>query len=328
MTIVFVQGTTSEKYVDGTKQTVKPFVGADRGGWYSQVGIGYYIDGQPDGAFWGLLHPCNLVQSWRAMKIFELLPRVERSTLCACWYAASSRLQPADERYIQDLEAMFANPSTFRIQRKVILDSTPTLDELEIMLYAVKDHEIEDVNYGELTTLVEDGTIPDLPILGELIQRDRELQAREDQHRAFVVKAVPTEHSLGSLFAELGIDNLLDGPPIGSYGFDWGHIELRELDRYIKQYSTGRCTGSVFDLLRTTISPHSSSASLSKTVKPCYAGPDGALYECSSAFWSDGQIFVATTITVDNADIERVLSVSELREMMKAKNKRRRSRRS
>ena len=107
--VIAAQGHESEKFVNGEKRKVIPFVGADREGEFSQMGVGF-IDSEKGGMIWGLVCPHTLIQSWRGMKILERAQRIEHSTLCACWNAGRRQIHSVDERIVNELAEQFGVP--------------------------------------------------------------------------------------------------------------------------------------------------------------------------------------------------------------------------
>lgn len=313
MSVIVASGSPSTKAVDGEECEVIPFAGADKGGEFSSFGVGFLcvdLDG-PGGSLWGLVMPHMLIQSWRAMKLLEHIPQIEHGTLCACWYAANERVHESDQRHIDELRTQFDNPGRFEALRAEVLALVPTNEELDAMLTIVRDNNV-DVSVYELTRLVEQGKLAPHPIIEELAQKD-EARNREYQEReAFIKAPMPAEESLGTLFEELRITNMLDGVPFGGYGFDWGHIKLEELDTYVKRYSTGEHS-SEFPLRHTTKGPYSFGEDLMPGVKmisttfgeieePYFVTSDGTRYTFTTAAFHEDSIVVTTKIEKEGSE--------------------------
>jgi hypothetical protein len=285
-----------------------------------------------------------LIQSWRAMKLLEYVPRIGRGTLCACWYATGKRVHDSDKRYLDDLASQFSTREEFETIRARVLASVPDAEEFDRMLTMVRDKSI-DVSVDELTELIEQGELPHHEIVNELVRKDEERRHEYEAREAFVEAPMPPAESLGKLFEDLSIANMLDGVPFGGYGLDWGHIKLERLDTYVKRYSTGYCAGSQFQLRHTTEGPYTQSARLAKGVtmfqtsfreveEPYFVAGDGTKYTFLDAAYHDGSIVVKTRIERDGAEPEEgTYTVPTLRSMVgpvpepKAKKRRRFGRR-
>jgi len=327
MTVMVAQGNACIKAVNGQECEVIPFTGADHEGEISSYGVGYMLSNEQGGSLWGLAAPQLLIQSWRAMKLLEYVFRIDDSTLCACWYAANRNVHECERQLVYELaqECSALGPGTFDEIRSQILDSVPSTDELDRMLTVVRDKNIE-VSAQELTELVESGALPAHPIIDELVRREEQKRGDYEARETFLSAAMPSEQSLGDLFAELGITNMLDGIPFGGYGLDWGHIDLARIDYYVKQASTGRYgEGHQFQLRHTTERAETVSDSVApgvtmfqtsfgKIEEPWIVALNGIKYTFLSAAYSAGSIMVKTRVERPNIEpIEGVYSVLALR---------------
>lgn len=125
-------GQQSEKTIGSVLKSVTPFVGSDREGEISQLGIGL-IDGT-SASFWGLLVPHLVIRSWRAMKILEQLQTIQADSLCACYYAARREIDDTNKNLIESLANLFGGINKFEAVRRTVLASAPSADELNEML--------------------------------------------------------------------------------------------------------------------------------------------------------------------------------------------------
>lgn len=340
MTVQVAQGNPCTKVIHGQEHEVIPFAGANSEDEFASFGVGFHYANESGGSVWGLTMPHMLIQSWRAMKLLEHIPQINNGTLCACWYAAGEIRHQSDQRYIAELTAQFEDPIKFHAIRAEILAAVPLSDELDAMLTIVRDRGV-DVSVDELKKMVEQGKIPSHSIIDELAaKRDAKLAAYKAREE-FVEAPMPPEESLSALFVELGIANMLDGIPCGGYGFDWGHIDIVNLDTYVKRYSTGKyCSGSEFTLRHTTQGPETRSANVCRGVtmfqtsfgeieEPFVVAKDGTKYTFASAAFRDGSILVKVNIEKKGVEPkEGMHSVPELHSMIGplAKPKRRRRR--
>ena len=137
---IALRGVQSEKKFFQPTQAI-PYVGADSGGEYSQMGVGLELfeDGLPKGYwFWGLVIPHNLIQSWRAMKILERIDSVDKGTLCACWSVARGNLRESDLGYLDKLAVVHGYG--FAAIRNEILNFVPSGDQLAAMIAVFREN--------------------------------------------------------------------------------------------------------------------------------------------------------------------------------------------
>lgn len=322
MSVLVATGTPSVKIVDGHAHEVTPFAGADREGEFSSFGVGYVLSNGGIGSIWGLSMPQMLIQSWRGMKLLEHISKIGHGTLSACYYAANERVHSSEMHFLDELAEQFGARKEFEEVRQAVLASVPSVEEFERMLIVVRDLKL-DVSVRELVELIEAGKLPHHPIVDELVLKDEERHREYDDHEAFIDAPMPPGESLGKLFGELRIDYMLDGPPYGGYGFDWGHIELARLDAYTKRYSTGKHgEGHQFSLL------HTAGGIEGEIEAPYCVARDHTKYTFLTAAYLDGAIVVTTKVEKDGAEAEEgTYTVPNLRAMIGPVRKRRRLRR-
>lgn len=334
MFVVIAEGRPSIKVVDNQEREVVPFTGTERGSGVT-FGAGFYFANEGGGFISGVAAPRKLIRSWRAMKLIEQVPKIGYGTLFACWNAAQEWVHDSEKRYIDGLASQFSSPETFEAIRSDILNAVPTAEEFEQMLTIVRVENLR-VFVKELTELIERDELPHHPIVDELVQEEEERWRRYREHKAFVEAPMSPAESLGALFEELGITNVLNGAPFGVYELNWGHIQLSELDTYVKGFSTGEYNeGCWFPLWRTTKDPCTLSAqiakavprlevSLMKTEKPWCITPDST-YIFLEAAYRDGSIVVKTHVEEKGKEPEvGTYSVQMLRDMIGPPKKKRR----
>lgn len=304
MSVIVARGNPSPKIVDGQVHEVVPYAGADREGDFASFGVGFYFADKGGGRMWGLTMPHMLIHAWRAMKLLERIPHIDLGTLSACWYATSKR-EDIEKKYLDALGEQFISPDEFEAIRSEVAAMVPTYEEFDEMLTIVRDKNI-DVSVQELTELIEQGKLPHHPIIDELIQRNEDWLREYESREAFLKAPLPPGESLSELLRELGINNMLDGIPFGAYGIDWGHIELKELDPYVKRCTTGKYgEGNRFPLRHTTHGPYTQSAIVVEGVtrftttfgeveEPWYLSGDGTKYIFVEAAYHEGSIVVTT----------------------------------
>ncbi len=139
-------GQTSKKFFNGETERVDitPFVGQDNVG---QFGIGLFVT-RPNGTkqdwTWGLIRPRHLIQSWRAMKLIEEIPRVVlHGTLCHCWILANENIYGYNKKYLDEEGTVYGDYEKFREARAKVLAMFPTDDELKAMLAVVGEQELD-----------------------------------------------------------------------------------------------------------------------------------------------------------------------------------------
>ena len=143
--VIALRGQESVKSVYGERKRVVPFVGTDREGRYSEMGVGYRL---PDEDFavtiWGLAVPHFLMRSWYAMKLFERLEYINSDTLCACWYVVDRRmLNGIDNRYFQQLAPQFGGSREFWAIRNEVLALVPYIGDIETAIRIFEEKGIE-----------------------------------------------------------------------------------------------------------------------------------------------------------------------------------------
>ncbi len=144
--VIVATGNTGKKFFNGeTEQVdVTPFVGQDSMG---QFGVGLFVtraDGAKQGWTWGLIGPRHLIQSWRAMKLLEEMPRIQlHGTPSHCWSLAAEQLRGYDDKYLDEEGALYGDYEKFREARAKVLAMFPTDDELKAMLAVVEEHELD-----------------------------------------------------------------------------------------------------------------------------------------------------------------------------------------
>jgi hypothetical protein len=309
--VVAIQGEMSEKVVDGQTRKVVPFVGADREGEFSQMGVGLLFPENGSGTLWGLVMPHCLIQSWRGMKILEHIKEIGHGTLAGCWYAGKENLSDSDKRYLDELAVQFSSREEFDAIRAGALDAAPSSEEVESMIRNLREKGV-DIDSWELEKEVEAGHIPSSATIDDLVaetQRKREAYQREEEE---VNKPFSKEESLSAFFQDLGIDNFIIGGGIGGYGMDWGHIELEKLDRIAKKDSFSKYLPDGHRLEHTTQSPMTTKTSLGpgasmfqtsfgEIEQPHFTAKDGTTYKFISAKFHDEHFFIK--VLVDKPEV-------------------------
>jgi hypothetical protein len=143
--VVVCTGKSSKKFINNSEDQVDvtPFIGQDHMG---QFGVGFKLlhnNGCQEGRLWGLMMPQHLIQSWRAMKMIEELPRIELcGTLTGSWYMARENLG-YDSRYLDKEGHVFGDYEKFRELRARVLAMFPNNDELIAMLALAEENSIK-----------------------------------------------------------------------------------------------------------------------------------------------------------------------------------------
>lgn len=324
--IIAAQGPESEKIVDGKRIKTIPFVGTDREGEFSSMGVGLVYPDEKNGTIWGLAMPHMLIKSWRAMKILEHVETIDRGTLCSCWYAGGHEIHDSDKHRLDELAEKVGGMEKLQAIRDAVLASAPTADELNSMIAILREKDV-DFEYFELEMEADAGRIERLPIIETLKQEEqakRDQYAREEEE---VNRPLPTEGSLGVFFGELGIDNFIDGPAIGGYGWDWGHMERDKLDAATKRASFSKYS-DCFKLEHTTQGPYTKRAPVAPGVtaysttfgeleQPYLVAMDGTKYTFLSARFEGELMHVKTKIEKKEGDpTEGDYTLAQLREMI------------
>ncbi|MBY0472990.1 hypothetical protein K2Q00_01730 [Patescibacteria group bacterium] len=192
--VVVLTGNTGKKFFYGeTEQAdVTPFVGQDNMG---QFGIGIAVtrpNGTKQGWIWGLVMPRHLIQSWRAMKLLEEMPRIKLpGTLSHCWSLAKEKLQGYDYKYLDEEGAVWGSYEKFREARAKVLAMFPTDDELKAMLAIVNEQglniRVEEIEEQREKLSSADGILKRLIVADDVWrERDRleaESRAKRESER-------------------------------------------------------------------------------------------------------------------------------------------------
>ncbi len=230
---VALKGQQSGKIVEGKKTIVVPFFGDNSGSF----GVGFLVSGQPWAYLNGPVFPKAIIQSWRGMKIFEKLDRIERETLHYCWQAGS---EDAEEKYLKKLAEQFHGREIFDKIREEIFLVGPSLEELDSVIQSLRNGSV-DLSYsgGELEREAEKGRIPLTEEVQRIIYETKQRQDRSKWELEECDKSLPREESLSWFFYDLGIGNFIFGfnewgKERTVYGWEYGHRELKNLDRDAK----------------------------------------------------------------------------------------------
>lgn len=304
--VIAVKGSESEKVVDMRRRKVVPFVGADREGKFSQMGIGLIFPEEQQGTIWGLVMPHMLIQSWRGMKLLEQIEEIGHGTLCACYYAGSHKMHDSELRYLDELAVKVGGADKLQTLRDEVLASVPNTDELNAMITALREKGV-DVGSWELEEEVRAGRLEMSPLIEELVRETEESRSAYQRKEDEVNKPLPREESLGAFFDDLGIANFIIGGGIGGYGMDWGHITLADLDKTAKRDSFSKYLTEGHHLEHTTQGPETTSASVATGVtmyttsfgeieQPWFVAQDGAKYKFLSAKWRDDHFYIRTLV--------------------------------
>lgn len=325
--VIAIRGEPSEKIVDGERQKVIPFVGADREGEFAQMGIGLIFPDKGNGSIWGLVMPHALIKSWRGMKLLEQVERIEHGTLCACWTIATRDIHDSDRRHLDDLAGQFGGLDELEKARETVLASVPSADEVESMIAALREKNVG-VDSWDLTAEIKAGLITTSPLIETLIREEEERRVAYAKKEEEVKKPVLPEESIGKFFEDLGIGNFIVGGGFGGYGMDWGHIKLGEIDEIAKRDSLSEYLTEGFILDHTTQGPETFAADVAPGVtmyqtsfgeieKPWYLAADGTKYTFLSAQFRDDHFYIKTRIEAgEGPPTEGEFAVSNLREMI------------
>jgi len=185
--VVAIRGKPSTKIVNGQSRNVVPFVGADRAGKYSQVGVGLIYPDDETWVVWGLAIPHSIIQSWRGMKILERLGEIEHGTLCGCWYAAKQNPHEVDVPFINSITELVGGTANLQELQRSVLVSAPSASEINSMITNLRNQEV-DVCCSELKEEIESGRIETSPLIETVIREDEEYweaywQEREEKSR-------------------------------------------------------------------------------------------------------------------------------------------------
>lgn len=170
---ILATGNSGVKTIKGEELRAIPFTGYD--GLSMGVGLGY-VEGK--GMFWGLMAPRKVINSYRGMKIAELVEVFDNGTLAACWYAGDKNIHESDKGYVDEIEAKIGKQ-----ERQEILEMIPK--DFDNILNKLKENDIEIAGW-EIEKEVEEGRL-------EITSRVQEFL---DKYHKEVEKSEKSEYGL------------------------------------------------------------------------------------------------------------------------------------
>lgn len=324
--IIATRGTPSEKVIGGQRKLVVPFVGADREGELSQMGIGLTFLGEEKGTIWGLVMPHALIQSWRGMKILEKVETINNGTLCACWTIARRNIHDSDKYQLNKLSEAFGGDEKLQAILDEVFASVPSDEEINTMITILREKGVE-VDSWELIEEVNAGRIAMSPLIEALARETEEKQQAYKREEEEINKPLPRDESLSAFFEDLGIANFIIGNGIGGYGIDWGHINLEELDGNAKRDSFSKYLTDGHRLEHTTDGPETFYAPVAPGVtmfttefgeieQPWFIAMNGTKYTFLFAKFIDSQFRIKVKIDMEGLSSESEHTIDELRKMI------------
>ena len=301
--VIALQGIESEKTTRDGKRKVIPFVGADREGEFSQLGLGILLE---DGSatIWGLVMPHNVIQSWRGMKLLEELPCVGSGTFCYCWtLMRGDDRRDHEQQYFNELAAQIG---TEQLEKRIreIRASVPSSEELEKMLEAFREKGV-DVSHWDLKAELDAGRIKTSPLIETILTEAELAQQEYARKEAEIIAPIDPEKSLGAFFQDLGITNLVIDEE------DWfDKVDLAKLDALAKRGCFDDAEHNRFkcDVLQ------DNDALRKEYPPPHYIAWDKAKFTFLSAQFRNGQFWVKTTTEEQGKEpFTGEFTVSELR---------------
>jgi len=199
------------------RERVVPFVGADREGIPSQMGIGLEFPDGGESTMWGLGGPHTVIQSWRAMRLLEKIGVINEELLVAAWYAARSS---DEDRYIEPL-TRYVDAEELGHHRAIVLEEVPPIEDLITMLRVFNEAGVS-VDRWDIEAEIEAGRIAASPLIDEVFaSQDLRKSERERRQKE---------------------NNLVAGREIAAHGADFHlenpHPRLGDPD-YAAQYLAG-----------------------------------------------------------------------------------------
>lgn len=199
------------------------FIGA-ADGTVAQFGIGLMEeDGQTH--FWELVTPHYLITAWRGMWLLDRVKRVKKDTLYAAYNLMDAEY--GDEEYY---DALAGQVMDLWNVRDGLLKAKIAETELDEMLKICNDANGIYVSTNELRRELEAGTICRTTELERTFELEAADTDRMERIKWLSEVALPKKQSFRRFCKELQIINLCDAP-MGAYGIDWGHIDIKQIDR-------------------------------------------------------------------------------------------------
>ena len=213
--VIAIRGEPSKKIVDGELRSVVPFVGTDREGEFSQMGIGLLFPDEEKATIWGLLMPHTLIKSWRGMKLLEQVKHIKHSTLCSCYTIATDNVHKNDKRHFEELADQFGGMEKLKEFRAKVLASVPSAEEIDTMINTLREKGVG-IDSWDLTAEVEAGRIETSPAIEQLVQEEaRDVpntpNRRSRSRNQFHLKKVSRSSSRTCVSATLSLAPLSEG---------------------------------------------------------------------------------------------------------------------
>lgn len=165
--VVAMRGTLTQKLINGRLQKVVPFVG----GTSTEMGIGTIspetVDERSSSDFRGLVSPHDVICSWRAMKLYEL---VEHAGMNMCLDLAGFSVIP--EGYLHahyEFVKQVGGVKKLRVLHRKVHEMSPSAIDLDTMIVRFLRHGTE-VDVQELKKELEAGHIEKTFIVKMLLE--------------------------------------------------------------------------------------------------------------------------------------------------------------
>ena len=230
---VVAQGVPGTKIIEGREYLATPSLLVDRRGNFF-LGCGLPEKGLFYNSLWGG-YP-EVIRGWRSLRILEELPVVDNGNLHAIW--ETTQKDGLRNRYSVDtLTPSMGGEQRVRDIHTDIMGRGPTQEELRQMILKTQAAGVE-VDGWELKREAEAGIITVTPLVAGIIEEamaeSAAFKERHDRQEAELKIPLPGDESLGKLFQQLEIGNIIVGVPFGGYGLDWGFTPAEKVDRDLK----------------------------------------------------------------------------------------------
>lgn len=303
--LVIATGKEEFKLVGSFYLRSTPFVGASAhcGGELYEFGVGITCSDIKKGAFWGLVHPHMLIQSWRAMRILENIEEIDvNSTLAQAWAAGARESDGWKQEDTTKLAAKVGEDK-FNLFRAKILNEVPAPDELAIMLRGIIDNRVEIATW-ELKKEIEEGRLAPHPLIDEVIAEEKRRAKDRKRAEEESKKPLPPDQSFTHLFRQLGITTMAEPN-------DWAYSPV-EIDEYEAHMRKAGVYWQNKGLKLVMCDPHSD-----RVVTPSVTLPDGTGFTFPKANFVDKTFSVLAKIEPkDGEPHEDCYTIPELRLML------------
>ncbi len=282
------------------------FVGATCG-TVASLGLGL-VDHDGNRYLWSQATPHALIACWRGMFILDALSQIHSDTIPKTYRIVQRRESALLNEALADLKWQLPNIADLRAE---FLNMKIPDGELDRMLIICNDPSNNiDVSISELKEELALGIINETEQLKRAFEIDAACRARQEAINARCKDPLPADQSFRKFCDDAGIRYLCDAP-LGCYGPDWSHRNLKTLDENIVR--VGLSYHNAFDIICTEYLPRPNKLSnvFGHIGTPVLRLKNGVELILRTAHYHDDEMWV-TTSHVGHTDRQTEWILSDL----------------